>query len=219
MPTKRSESLNLDPNLDLPFKRQPRVFRETPVRKGASNTMSVFTNPATGSIEHARAYTQAILDLLGSAEPLDVLRATADALQTATGGMSEAEMSRPEAPGKWAVRHVLRHLADSELVWAWRLRMVLAQDRPPLTGYDQDAWADRLHYEAAPAAESLEEFAVTRRGNLRLLEQAAPDDLRRVGVHAERGDESLAHMMRLYAGHDLLHVRQIERIRSAAAIQ
>ena len=181
--------------------------------------MSVFTNPASGSIEHARAYTQAILDLLGSANPLDVLRTTPAALHAATAGMSEADMSRPEAPGKWSVRHVLRHLADSELVWAWRLRMVLAHDRPPLTGYDQDAWADRLHYEAAPAAESIEEFALTRRGNLRVIEHATPNDLQRVGVHAERGDESLAHMMRLYAGHDLLHVRQIERIRSVTATQ
>jgi hypothetical protein len=54
-----------------------------------------------------------------------------------------------------------------------------------------------------------------RRGNLRLLERASTADLDRVGVHAERGDESLAHMMRLYAGHDLLHIRQVERIRDA----
>jgi hypothetical protein len=38
-----------------------------------------------------------------------------------------------------------------------------------------------------------------------------------VGVHAERGEESLEHLVRLYAGHDLLHLRQIERIRAAVA--
>lgn len=177
--------------------------------------MSVFTNPASASVEHARAYTDAILGLLGTADPLTVLRATSDTLRDVIEGMSDEELSRPETQGKWSVRQVLRHLADSDLVWAWRLRMVLAQDRPPLTGYDQDAWADRLHYAEAPASESLEEFTVVRRGNLRLLERAAPEELNRVGVHAERGDESLAHMMRLYAGHDLLHVRQIVRIRDA----
>jgi uncharacterized damage-inducible protein DinB len=177
--------------------------------------MSVFTNPASASAEHARAYTDAILGLLGSADPLDVLRATGESLRRAVDGMSEVQMSQPEAPGKWSVRHVLRHLADSDLVWAWRLRMVLAQDRPPLTGYDQDAWATRLHYQDAPAGESIDEFEIVRRGNLRLLERASTADLDRVGVHAERGDESLAHMMRLYAGHDLLHIRQIERIRNA----
>lgn len=179
--------------------------------------MSVFTNPASGSAEHARAYTEAILGLLGSADPIQVLRSTPDAVKRAIDGMSDAQMSQREAPGKWSVRHVLRHLADSDLVWAWRLRTVLAQDRPQLTGYDQDAWADRLRYDEAPPHESLAEFRVVRRGNLRLLEHAAPDDLARVGVHVERGEESVAHMMRLYAGHDLLHVRQIERIREASS--
>jgi hypothetical protein len=58
---------------------------------------------------------------------------------------------------------------------------------------------------------------VLRQGNLRLLERATPADLRRVGVHAERGEESLEHLVRLYAGHDLLHLRQIERVRGAVA--
>jgi hypothetical protein len=53
-----------------------------------------------------------------------------------------------------------------------------------------------------------------RRANLRLLERATPADLKRVGLHAERGEESVGHLRRLYAGHDLLHRRQIERIRA-----
>jgi uncharacterized damage-inducible protein DinB len=179
--------------------------------------MSVFTNPASGSQEHAAAYTRAILELVGDREPSVVLRATPAALRSNVDGMSDAALSAPEAPGKWSVRHVLRHLADSELVWAWRLRLVLAQDRPPLTGYDQDAWADRLGYDETDPKDALEEFAVVRRGNLRLVERARPDDLKRVGVHAERGEESVEHLMRMYAGHDLLHLAQIARIRDAVA--
>jgi DinB family protein len=110
---------------------------------------------------------------------------------------------------------VLRHLADSDIVWGWRMRMVLAHLRPTLTGYDQDLWADRLKYAEADAEQSLREFAVLREGNLRLLTGASPEDLERVGVHAERGEESVAHMMKLYAGHDLLHLQQIERIRKS----
>jgi hypothetical protein len=174
--------------------------------------MSVFTNPASGSREQARAYTSAILDLVGQRDPLDVLPGTAGALQQRLDDLTPAELSTPEAPGKWSVAQVVQHLADSEIVWGWRLRLVLAQDRPPLTGYDQDAWADRLGYADADASEAMETFRVLRRANLRLLARAGADDLVRVGVHAERGDESVAHMMRLYAGHDLLHLRQIDRI-------
>jgi hypothetical protein len=111
------------------------------------------------------------------------------------------------------MRDVLAHLADSDLVWGWRLRLVLAQDRPPLTGYDQDAWASRLGYADSDPHDSVELFSVLRKSNLRLLATATPEDLERVGVHVERGDESLAHHMKLYAGHDILHVNQLKRIR------
>ena len=179
--------------------------------------MSVFTNPASRSAEQAQAYTQAILELLGARDPMDVLRATPESLRQAIAGMSASALTQPEAPAKWAVAQVLQHLADSELVWGFRLRMVLAADRPPLTGYDQDRWAERFRYEEADAAEALEQFTILRRANLRMLEGMTPTDLERVGVHSERGEESVAHMIRLDAGHDLLHLRQIERIRRAAS--
>lgn len=177
--------------------------------------MSVFTNPASGAAGQAAAYISAILELLGSQDPAAVLRATPGALRRAIDGLDPERLRRPETPGKWSIGQVLRHLADSEVVWGWRVRLILAQDRPPLTGYDQDAWADRLHYDEADPLDSLQVFDTLRRDNLRLVERASPGDLARVGVHAERGEESVEHLRRLYAGHDLLHLRQIARIRQA----
>lgn len=177
--------------------------------------MSVFTNPASRSAEEAAAYTAAVLGLVGSRDPTEILGEMPAALARAREGLSAEEESRPEAPGKWSVRHVLQHLADSELVWGWRLRLVLAQERPTLTGYDQDLWADRLGYDGIEADRAVEDFLTLRRMNLRLLARLSDDDLGRVGLHSERGEESVAHMIRLYAGHDLLHLRQIARIRRA----
>lgn len=179
--------------------------------------MSVFTNPASRSIEQAKAYTAAVLDLLGARNPMEVLQETPLALPKALAGLSEGQMAEPEASGKWSVRHVVQHLADSELVWGYRLRMVLAEDRPRLTGYDQDLWAQRLRYDEANVENALDDFGVLRRSNLRLLAGASGDDLKRVGVHAERGEESVGHMIGLYAGHDLLHLRQLDRIRRAVS--
>jgi uncharacterized damage-inducible protein DinB len=179
--------------------------------------MSVFTNPAGTGADQAGSYVQAVLDLLGSRDPIDVLHATSEEARRVVEGLSDAETARPEADGKWSIRQVLRHLADSEIVWAWRLRMVLGQDRPALVGYDQDAWAERLGYADANPEDALAELAVLRRGNLWLLERASEDDLRRVGMHAERGEESVGHMVALYAGHDLVHLRQLRRIRARVA--
>ena len=176
--------------------------------------MSVFTNPASKSKEQGQAYTAAVLGLVGDGKPLEILSKSEARLRDAIRGLTKAQLAQREAPGKWSINHVLRHLADSEIVWGWRMRMALAHDRPPITGYDQDAWADKLGYGEADAEQSISEFGVLRAGNLRLLSKATPDDMKRVGVHAERGEESIAHMMKLYAGHDVLHIRQIERIRT-----
>ena len=177
--------------------------------------MSVFTNPATGAAEHAAAYTRAILGLVGDRDPNHVLREMIAALPRAIDGLSSSEIRQPEAPGKWSIAEILQHLADSEVVWAWRMRVILAQDRPPITGYDQDLWARRLRYDEAEPGDALEQFTVMRRANLRVIERASPADLERVGVHSERGAETLAHLRRLYAGHDLMHLNQIERVRRA----
>ncbi len=179
--------------------------------------MSVFTNPAGAALEHARAYVAAILDLLGDQDPLAVLGETPRQLERLLASTPRHVLARPEAPGKWSMGQVLAHLADSDLVWGWRLRLILAQDRPPLTGYDQDKWADRLGYADLDPRDAVATFSVLRRGNLRLVERASPEDLQRVGVHVERGEESLAHQLKLYAGHDILHLNQLERIRKAVS--
>jgi hypothetical protein len=107
----------------------------------------------------------------------------------------------------------MQHWADSEVVGGFRMRMVLAHDRPALAGYDQDLWCNRLRYTEVDVRDALEQFTVMRRVNMRLWGNLSPADLKRVGVHGERGEESLEHLRRLYAGHDILHLRQVERIR------
>lgn len=179
--------------------------------------MSVFTNPAASSKEQGQAYTAAILGLVGESEPLTILRRTADNIRSAIDGLTPETLAVHEAPGKWSIGQVVQHLADSEVVFAWRLRMVLAHDKPSITGYDQDLWAQQLGYDNVDVGEAFEVFGVLRRANRRLLERASPEQQARYGVHAERGNESVAHMIKMYAGHDTLHLRQIARIREGIA--
>jgi hypothetical protein len=51
--------------------------------------------------------------------------------------------------------------------------------------------------------------------NLRLLRAQKPEAWQRVGIHSERGEESLALTARMHAGHDIVHTRQLLRIREA----
>ena len=175
--------------------------------------MSILSASGMLAPDQASAYTTALLDLLGSQSPLVVLRDTPAALRAGIERLAPPQLGQREAPGKWSARMVIQHLADSELVGAFRLRMILAQDRPPIAPYDQDRWAERLHYEDADTAEALERFTVLRKANLKLWSVATSAELARVGIHGERGEESLEQMRRLYAGHDLAHLHQLARIR------
>jgi hypothetical protein len=178
--------------------------------------MSVFTNPASAARDEAAAYVSAILGLLGDQDPLTVLRGTPAELRRAVDGPTLDELRRPERPGKWSAVQVIQHFADSDLVWAYRMRLVLGEDRPRLTGYDQDLWATRLRYQAVDLGNALEQFEILRKLNLRLLEGLDSAAFERVGIHSERGEERLDHMVRLYAGHDLVHLRQLARILDTA---
>jgi hypothetical protein len=177
--------------------------------------MSVFTNPASATPHDIAAYVAGLLGLLGDTDPVAILRQTPAAVEGFLDTVPTQTLTSPEAPGKWSIRDVVQHLADSELVGGFRLRMVMAHDRPTLIGYDQDLWSSRLRYSDVDIRDAFEQFSVLRRANVRLWEHLTPSDLVRVGLHNERGEESLEHMRRLYAGHDILHLRQLERIRAS----
>jgi len=172
-----------------------------------------FSNPKSDAAANAGAYVASLLALLGDRDPLRVMVELPDAVEALVRGMTEEELRTPERPGKWSVMQVLQHLADTEIVYGYRWRASVAEDAPPLVGYDQDLWADRLHYHDATVREVLDEIRVMRRRNLRLLGGLSAEELDRVGMHSERGPESVRRGRDLVAAHDLLHRAQIARIR------
>jgi hypothetical protein len=176
-----------------------------------------FANPAGNAAAAAAGYVRALLDLLGNHDPFDVMAEQLPWLEQRTAGLNEAVLRRPEAPGKWSVIQIVQHLADSDVVVAWRSRLILAEDRPVIQGYDQDAWAQRLDYAHASLEAALGQLRGVRAANLRLWRSLTPTQLARVGVHTERGPESLDLLLRLMGGHDLVHRRQIERVLAAAS--
>jgi hypothetical protein len=176
-----------------------------------------FANPAGNAPAAAAGYVRALLDLLGDRDPLEVMAEQIPWIEQRTAGLDEAILRRPEAPGKWSVIQIVQHLADSDVVVAWRSRLILAEDRPAIQGYDQDAWARRLDYAHASLEVALGQLRGVRTANLRLWRSLTPAQLARVGLHSERGPESLDLLLRLMGGHDLVHRRQIERVLAAGA--
>jgi len=174
--------------------------------------MTSFANPASGAAAAAPAYVRALLDLLGSRDPLDVLPELVPWLEARLRDVPADLLRRPEGPGKWSVAEVLQHLADSEMVHGVRARLVLSEDRPIIQGFDQDRWAELFRYREASARQALAQLAALRDANLALWRSLGPAEFARVGRHSERGEESLGLMVRLMAAHDLVHRAQVERV-------
>jgi len=176
-----------------------------------------FSNPAANASAAASGYVRALLDLLGTRDPIEVLGELVPWLSGRIRRVTDSALRQPEVPGKWSVIEVIQHLADSELVAGFRTRMVLSEDRPALQGYDQDRWAREFRYRDVSLEQALDQLRGLRTANLHLWTALSPAQLDRVGQHSERGPESAGHILRLMAGHDLVHRRQIDRILSSTA--
>jgi hypothetical protein len=124
------------------------------------------------------------------------------------------ELEARPAPGKWNAREIVHHLADSEMTAAIRFRLLLAEDRPAIKGYDQDRFADRLHYER-PHEASLELFRAARASTAELMACLTEADWLREGTHSEVGRFGLDTWLRIYAPHAHRHADQIRAARSA----
>jgi hypothetical protein len=123
-------------------------------------------------------------------------------------GASDEDLDRRPAPGKWSARDIAHHLADSEMTAAIRLRLLVAEDRPAIAGYDQDQFARRLHYDR-PIARSLEAFKAARETTAELLECLTPEEWRREGTHSEIGRFTVERWLEIYAEHAHKHAGQM----------
>jgi len=164
--------------------------------------------------ETAQQYIQRITAQLEGKRPLAVQAATAKKLQRLIKGQPSAKLRKRPAPGKWSVNEILAHLADTEIIVGFRIRLVLGAPGSSFVAVDQDSAVTSGHYEKRDPHKSVEQFRVIREANLALLKSLTPGQWKHYGIHSERGQETIEHMVRMYAGHDINHLRQIERILS-----
>jgi hypothetical protein len=166
-------------------------------------------------VAEPQAYQQHLLDLLGDNDPAEVQESTPRALRALVEESGDRLRSVPE-PGEWSVHGCIAHVTDAELVMSGRYRWVLAHDEPPLIGYDQDLWVDRLHAGEEPVEELLALFEPLRVANVELWRRTPVEARARVGIHAERGPETYDLAFRMLAGHDRFHIDQARRALDAA---
>jgi uncharacterized damage-inducible protein DinB len=147
---------------------------------------------------------------LGDRDPLQVIAATAKQLSSLMDTIGPQRAEQAPAPGKWSAREILCHLADCELVFAYRLRQALAEDHHVIQPFDQDQWA--RNYATYTLAQALALFSAAREWNLALLRSVSPEAMEKQVTHPERGTMTFRTMVETMGGHDINHLRQVEAI-------
>lgn len=166
-------------------------------------------------VEDPEGYQQALLDLLGDQEALDVLASTPEKIEDACAELDLAVLQKEPEPDEWSAEQILAHLLDAEIVYGFRNRMILAQSGTQFPAYNQDLWIGLPH---PSFPEMLAAFSSLRRMNVWLAEETPSDEWQQKdGIHSERGRMTFDLALKSVAGHDLAHLKQLEQ--TLAAVQ
>jgi len=146
-------------------------------------------------------------------ELIDQYAAGPDLIRQAVSGMTAEQLDARPMAGQWSTREVICHLADFELVYADRLKRVIAEDSPTLFGGDPDLFAAGLAYAERDVENELALIATTRWQVSTILRALPESALARVGVHSEAGPLTLETFLRNVTGHIPHHIAFIQEKR------
>jgi hypothetical protein len=139
-------------------------------------------------------------------------------LRKAVAGMTPGQLHARPIPGKWSTWEVVCHVTDFEIVYADRIKRVVAEDEPTLFGAEPDDFTARLAYHDRDIEEELLLIELIRKHMARLLRALKPEDFQRQGLHSESGPMTLSTLVERITGHIPLHVRTIEEKKIALGL-
>lgn len=163
--------------------------------------------------ETAQQYRQRMFVLVNGRDPVRLQAAAPARLAKLLKGVSPAKARKRPAPEKWSIAEIVVHLADTEVVFGYLIRTIVGEpEGARIDGFDQDRWLAVLHYEKRSMKQSFSEYRAFREANVALLRSLAPEQWKVSGTHKVRGLETMEAVVTMFAGHDINHFQQIERI-------
>lgn len=136
-------------------------------------------------------------------------------LREAIEGLTEEELRYKPAPDKWSIHQILIHVTDSEISSTSRLKKVLAEDKPMLISFDQEAWAKNLNYDLLDRNQHLLLFKLLRSSMQPILEHLTDEQSLREGVYVDQARFSFKQLLEFRVEHVRNHLDQIERVKKA----
>jgi hypothetical protein len=139
---------------------------------------------------------------------LDAAEKSPKEIAVAVSGLPDKVLRYKPSANKWCILEILGHLADIEIVYAYRIRQMLADKEPVIAPIDQDHWAQNLNYLRVPVPELLAAYGLNRHHTLRLLRELKAENLEKGAMHPE--------MIERIGQHGGNHLAQIEELKKGA---
>ena len=148
---------------------------------------------------------------------LDAAEKSPKQIAAAVSGLADKTLRYKPAADKWCILEILGHLADIEIVYAYRLRQMLADKKPVIAPMDQDDWARNLGYMERAPAELVALYGLNRHANVQLVRRLKAEDLAKSAYHPElKHDVTVAEYVEKMGTHGASHLAQIERLKKEA---
>jgi hypothetical protein len=149
---------------------------------------------------------------------IDDYAACAGLLRDATKGMTRDQILARPMPGKWSTLEVVCHLSDFEIVYADRIKRIIAEERPTLPDGDEQLFAAKLAYHSRDLEEELLVFSSIRTSTARILRTLPAGDFARIGNHSTAGPLTLLQFVERATKHIHHHVAFIQEKRKAMGL-
>lgn len=163
-------------------------------------------------IESIEDYKNRIKGYAADCDPLTLQEEMPVKLKRLLATVSPDKLDIKLADSKWSIREIVAHLADDELVGAYRIRLILNSPGTYIQAFDQARWAINGKYTITDVNASIALYTLLRQANLELFKTLSTEQWKLYGIHEERGIETIEDIMVYYAGHDINHLKQIEAI-------
>jgi uncharacterized damage-inducible protein DinB len=148
---------------------------------------------------------------------LEAAEASPKQIAAAVAGLPDKTLRYKPAVGKWCILEILAHLADMEILYAYRMRQMLADEKPVIAPIDQDAWARNLGYLQSNPMEMVAQYGINRHVNLQLLRRLKVSDLDKSAYHPERKSQvTVAEIVQMMSKHGPNHLEQIQKLKQQA---
>ena len=163
-------------------------------------------SPARPSLSEYNAYYQPYVSESPGDDVLAALAAQRDSTAALLAGIPEARAGFRYAPGKWSVKEVIGHLADSERVFSYRALRVARADTTPLPSFDENAWMPEAGFDLRTLPDIAAEFRAVRDSTLALFHGLHADAWPRVGTASGHPISARA-LAWIISGHEAHHLR------------